>query len=95
MQLALSLHGRPWIASALRARRRPYRFTSRWRPDDQLPAELAEELVVGGFLRVYAAQEWAQCDKLMAQLRGLRTSLHSLRVVCCTGRRPAWVAFQS
>ncbi|AFU48347.1 adenylate/guanylate cyclase with chase sensor [Acidovorax sp. KKS102] len=42
-------------------------------PRDQLHAELAEELVIWeGFLRAYAAQEWAQCDKLMAQLRGLR-----------------------
>jgi len=26
-----------------------------------------------GFLRAYAAQEWAQCDKLMGQLRGLKS----------------------
>ena len=29
-------------------------------------------MVWEGFLRAYAAQEWAQCDKLMAQLRSLR-----------------------
>eukprot|EP01036_Dinobryon_divergens_P051663 gene51663-69136_t len=39
----------------------------------ELSADLAEELAVWeGFLRAYAAQEWAQCDKLMARLRVLR-----------------------
>lgn len=64
----------------------------------ELSADLAEELAVWeGFLRAYAAQEWAQCDRLMAPLQQRRPEcrlygLYAARVEALRGQAfdPDW-----